>query len=92
MIYISNEDNAQLLNTQNCFEALDEAFPMLAAGRALSRPRMDVWAPCDRADGYFRWGSMEGVIETMMNLWDSKDSREALRAFVEKRPPVYIER
>ena len=36
--------------------------------------------------------SMEGVIETMMNLWDSKDSREALRAFVEKRPPVYIER
>ena len=65
MIYLSNEDNAKLLNTQNCFEALDEAFPMLAAGRALSRPRMDVWAPCDRADGYFRWGSMEGVIEPL---------------------------
>ena len=33
--------------------------------------------------------SMESVVETMCGLKDSADSREALRAFVEKRPPVY---
>lgn len=33
--------------------------------------------------------SMESVVETMCGLKDSADSREALRAFVEKRPPAY---
>ena len=33
--------------------------------------------------------SMESVVETMCSLKDSEDSREALRAFVEKREPVY---
>jgi enoyl-CoA hydratase len=33
--------------------------------------------------------SMEGVVETMCGLKDSEDSREALRAFVEKREPAY---
>jgi enoyl-CoA hydratase len=33
--------------------------------------------------------AMEGVVETMCSLKDAKDSREALLAFVEKRPAVY---
>jgi enoyl-CoA hydratase/carnithine racemase len=33
--------------------------------------------------------SMESVVETMCGLKDSADSHEALRAFVEKRPPAY---
>jgi enoyl-CoA hydratase/carnithine racemase len=33
--------------------------------------------------------SMESVVETMCGLKDSADSREALRAFVEKRSPAY---
>ncbi|MEO8203669.1 MAG: enoyl-CoA hydratase/isomerase family protein [Betaproteobacteria bacterium] len=33
--------------------------------------------------------SMESVVETMCGLKDAEDSREALRAFVEKREPVY---
>ncbi len=36
--------------------------------------------------------SMESVVETMCGLKDSADSREALRAFVEKRPPAYTGR
>ena len=62
MIYLSNEDNARILNIDNCVAALSEAFEMLAAGRAVSRPRTDIWVPCDRPDGYYRWGSMEGAI------------------------------
>jgi len=36
--------------------------------------------------------AIEGVVETMCSLKDSPDSREALRAFVEKRAAVYGER
>ena len=63
MIYLNNRDIAQLLTPKHCIEALEEAFRVLAQGRALSRPRTDVWVPCGRADGYYRWGSMEGAIE-----------------------------
>lgn len=63
MIYLSNRDIAQLLTPQHCIESLAEAFNVLAQGRAVSRPRTDVWVPCGRADGYYRWGSMEGAIE-----------------------------
>ena len=63
MIYLSNQDIAQLLTFQDCIEALDEAFHALARGEAVSRPRTDVWVPCGRDDGYYRWGSMEGAIE-----------------------------
>lgn len=63
MIYLNNRDISQLLTPQICVAALSEAFDFLAQGRAISRPRTDVWAPCDRPDGYYRWGSMEGAIE-----------------------------
>ncbi len=63
MIYLSNRDIAQLLTPKHCIEALEEAFHVLARNRAISRPRTDVWVPCGRVDGYYRWGSMEGAIE-----------------------------
>lgn len=63
MIYIGNEDIARLLTPQNCIEALEGAFAELAKGRAISRPRTDVFTPCDRPDGYHRWASMDGAIE-----------------------------
>ena len=61
MIYLSNQDVAQLLTPKNCIEALEGAFIELAKGRAISRPRTDVFTPCDRPDGYYRWGTMEGA-------------------------------
>lgn len=63
MIYLSNRDVERVLTPGNCIEALEEAFHLLAQGRAISRPRTDVWVPCGRSDGYYRWGSMEGAIE-----------------------------
>jgi alanine dehydrogenase len=63
MIYLNNRDIAELLTPKYSLEALEDAFHLLAQGRALSRPRTDVWVPCGRTDGYYRWGSMEGAIE-----------------------------
>ncbi len=42
-------------------EVLDQAFRALEDGSALHRPRLDFYAPCERDDGYWRWGTMEGV-------------------------------
>jgi ornithine cyclodeaminase/alanine dehydrogenase-like protein (mu-crystallin family) len=30
-------------------------------GDAVYRPRVDVWMPAERPDGYYRWGTMEGA-------------------------------
>jgi alanine dehydrogenase len=63
MIYLSNQDLARLLTPHHCIEVLSEAFDLLAEGKAISRPRSDVWVPCSRSGGYYRWGSMDGAIE-----------------------------
>jgi alanine dehydrogenase len=61
MLIIDNEAVAQLLTMDACIRAQEEAFRQLPAGGAIHRPRIDVYFPCERADGYFRWGSMEGA-------------------------------
>ena len=63
MIYLSNKDVSQLLTPKNCIEALEQAFHVFAQGRAISRPRTDVFTPCGRTDGYHRWATMDGAIE-----------------------------
>ena len=64
MLFLNNPDVEKLLDMKTCLEALDVGYGDLVAGNAVHRPRIDVWAPCDRQDGYFRWGSMEGVCRT----------------------------
>lgn len=64
MLLIDNQDVRELLSMQSCLEALEVGYQDLAVGNAVHRPRIDVWAPCDRPDGYYRWGSMEGVCRT----------------------------
>lgn len=63
MIYLSNKNVSELLTPKNCVQALEDAFHVLAEGRAISRPRTDVFTPCDRTDGYHRWATMDGAIE-----------------------------
>jgi alanine dehydrogenase len=64
MLLLNNEDVSKLLDMRSCIEALEVGYQDLAVGNAVHRPRIDVWAPCDRPDGYYRWGSMEGVCRT----------------------------
>lgn len=60
MLFIHNDMVEELLNMEDCIAAQEQAFKDLAAGRATHRPRSDIYAPCERDDGYYRWGTMEG--------------------------------
>jgi alanine dehydrogenase len=61
MLIIDNDLVAQVLTMQECIRAQEEAFKKLPTGRAIHRPRVDLYFPCQRDDGYFRWGTMEGA-------------------------------
>lgn len=61
MLIINNEMVSKILTMEDCIRVQEEAFKELAAGRAMHRPRIDMYVPCERDDGYFRWGSMEGA-------------------------------
>jgi alanine dehydrogenase len=61
MLLINNQEVEKLFDMKSCLEALEEAYDDLIKGDAVYRPRVDVWMPCDRPDGYYRWGTMEGA-------------------------------
>ena len=61
MLMIDNEVVARVLTMPDCIAAQERAFAGLIDNTSLTRPRIDVYAPCDRPDGYYRWGSTEGV-------------------------------
>ncbi|MEE8517216.1 MAG: ornithine cyclodeaminase family protein [Alphaproteobacteria bacterium] len=61
MLIINNEIVADLLTMEDCLRVQEEAFKKLPTGEAMHRPRIDMYMPCDRDDGYFRWGTMEGA-------------------------------
>jgi len=61
MLIINNEDVAALLTMADCIRVQQDAFSKIPYGGAIHRPRIDVYMPCDRPDGYYRWSTMEGA-------------------------------
>jgi len=61
MLIINNDIVARTLSMAECIDTLEIAFAQLPSGRAIHRPRVDMYVPCQRDDGYFRWGTMEGA-------------------------------
>jgi ornithine cyclodeaminase/alanine dehydrogenase-like protein (mu-crystallin family) len=61
MLLIDNEVVTKILSAADCVKVQEEAFADLQTGRAIHRPRIDLYAPCSREDGYYRWSSVEGV-------------------------------
>jgi alanine dehydrogenase len=61
VLIINNELVLQLLTMKDCIRVQEEAFTKLPTGGAVHRPRIDMYFPCEREDGYFRWGTMEGA-------------------------------
>jgi alanine dehydrogenase len=60
VLIINNEQVTSLLTMDECIRAQEQAFAKLPEGGAMHRPRIDMYFP-GPADGYFRWGSMEGA-------------------------------
>ncbi len=61
MLIINNDEVQQLLTMTDCIRVQEDAFKAVPSGRAIHRPRVDLYYPCDRDDGYYRWGTMEGA-------------------------------
>jgi alanine dehydrogenase len=61
MLVINNEIVADVLTMEDCIRAQEDAFKKLPTGGAIHRPRIDMYMPAERPDGYFRWGTMEGA-------------------------------
>ena len=61
MLLINNPVVAQVLNMRECIEVQEAAFAGLLKGESIFRPRIDTYVPCDREDGYYRFGTVEGA-------------------------------
>ena len=61
MLVIDNGTVSDLLSMAECIDVQEDAFRQIPDGGAIHRPRLDVYVPCEREDGYYRWGTMEGA-------------------------------
>jgi alanine dehydrogenase len=61
MLIINNDDVARLLTMADCIRVQEDAFKKIPFGGAIHRPRIDMYMPCERPDGYYRWSTMEGA-------------------------------
>ena len=61
MLIINNDIVHDILTMEDCIRVQEAAFRKLATGEAMHRPRIDMYMPCQRDDGYYRWGTMEGA-------------------------------
>ena len=63
MLLIDNDVIAAVLTTRDCIAVQERAFAGVLTGASVSRPRLDTFVPCDREDGYYRFGSVEGATD-----------------------------
>lgn len=61
MLFLNNDDVHSVLKMSDCIWVQEQAFLGLDDGRSVHRPRIDMYVPCERDDGYWRWGTMEGA-------------------------------
>jgi alanine dehydrogenase len=61
MLLIDNEVVRAVLTMRDCIAVQERAFAGTLTGASVSRPRLDTFSPCDRADGYYRFGTVEGA-------------------------------
>ena len=60
MLIIDNGMVKEILSMKECIEIQEVAFKALETGKAIHRPRIDMYAPTGRVSDYYRWGTMEG--------------------------------
>jgi ornithine cyclodeaminase/alanine dehydrogenase-like protein (mu-crystallin family) len=68
MLFIHNDVVAKLLTMRECIEAQEHAFRQVPSGGAIQRPRLDMYVPCERDDGYYRWSTVEGTSDGILAM------------------------
>lgn len=63
MLLIDNDVMAAVLTTKDCIAVQERAFAGVLTGASVSRPRLDTFVPCEREDGYYRFGTIEGATD-----------------------------
>jgi alanine dehydrogenase len=66
MLFINNDVVKEVLDIASCIEAQEKAFLGLLSGASVARPRIDMYVPCERPDGYYRWGTAEGASDGIL--------------------------
>lgn len=61
MLILNNDDVTKLLTMADCIRVQEDAFRKIPTGGSIHRPRIDIYMPCERDDGYYRWSTMEGA-------------------------------
>lgn len=61
MRLLSNDDLRPHLGLTAVMAAYETVLREYYAGRAVARPRIDVWSPTSRPDHFYQWGTMEGL-------------------------------
>ena len=73
MLILNNEEISSLLSMASCLRVLEKAYNELAAGRAVNRPRTDLYLPSDTSKGVYCFKTMEaglvpeGVVALRIN-------------------------
>lgn len=67
-LMIGNEVVDQILTMKECLEVQEQAFKALETGAAVHRPRIDMYAPTDSEENYYRWGTMEGWFDGILAI------------------------
>ncbi len=68
MLFIDNNTVDRVLLMKDCIDVQERAFKALETGDSIHRPRIDMYAPTDRAEGYYRWGTMEGWYDGILAI------------------------
>jgi ornithine cyclodeaminase/alanine dehydrogenase-like protein (mu-crystallin family) len=66
MLLIDNDIVKRVLTMRECIEVQERAFAGTLTGASVSRPRIDMFVPCNREEGYYRWGSVEGASDGVL--------------------------
>jgi alanine dehydrogenase len=68
VLFIHNDVVERLLSMKECIDVQERAFKALEGGKAIHRPRIDLYAPTEHSESYYRWGTMEGWYDGIFAL------------------------
>ena len=92
MNFIHNDVVEKVLTMADCIDALEGAFRQISSGRAIHRPRLDMYVPCELEDGYYRWGTMEGANDGIFAIRMKSDSAGPDKNQIKREPHATTER